>query len=432
MAKLTWALLALVLLASLPPAAAKAEPSRVVNDFADLRGDVILAGRDTDRLVERPSMDVVRVQQALEGRTVTLTLSFAGVVGEPDLSLSVLSSMGSRLGEGANWDMRWGFNGTAPASTTAMTTVGGIGSINVTATNESERFVMRFDLPEAATCFSAHTIHLHRKVSNAEYDEWVYPVADPCDANDRLDGAQGACPPALAKVDMNATLTDERDDVRKTDAFGQPGAVEAGHARLDIVGATSRREGDRVVQTVTLGAPRNETGELKVTVVSRFAGGQDRDEDPEHAVLARYWRFQNISQPDRVEGELVDGDAGEQDKVDAPVALQVDGATFTFSWCASLVPADAACWGVEVEVESRPTIFAGGHADVARAAVDPCLGAAGAVATPTPPTEASPDEEPVEEEPVEDEGEAQETPMGALPALGGLLVALALARRLSR
>lgn len=266
------------------------------------------------------------------------------------------------------------------------------------------------------------------RTSDAEYTDWISPEPSPCDPDALLDGAQAECAAVDAPSGEDpvvADFADAADDARASTLMEPEGDV-VDKPQYDITHVTSEREGDRIVQTVTVAAPRDATQEIKLRVVNRLDADRDGEGEATYAVVPFYWRFNNGTQQDRSYGELLhDGTENE-----FATELDVVEGTYTFSWCASLLPDDARCLGIEVVAEA-PAYFGTGVRDVARPAVDPCLGAGEA----TPPTsdadEEPTDEEPVDEEPMDgetDEGEAESPGLGVLAVLAAL-GAIALFRR---
>lgn len=423
--------LTLLLLAAAPtPAAAAPEATFDMQDPAD---DILVRPEDGgDHVGSRPAIDLTRFRQGLDGDVLVIELDFAGDVGEPGMSLEVLLNAGRSIGEGASFAVRWDGEGSPPATASTFHTAGGtVGQANMTLAVEGQTLLLRIDgLPIAdLECVGPSIITTGVRAADGEYTDYYAPHPLPCAEDARFDGARGACDAVAAPDEdpLAVTIDDAEEDVVAVDAFGRESGDASDHGMYDIVAFESAREGDRIVQTVTLGEPRTPHDEIKVEVINRLSGGQDRDQDPEHAVVVQYWRFANASQSDRVEGTLLSPDGTE-----APfyVELESEGAALTLSWCASLLPEDPACIGIEVEA-TRVNFLAGGVRDDARAAVDPCLGAASAEGETPPPA----DDEPVDEgeEPVdgeEDAGEQNESPgFGLLAGLVAVGLALALVPR---
>lgn len=435
--RLLRSLLALLLLTALLPLPAAAKAA-VLLDVEDPPEDVIVDPRSgSTHTGTRPSLDMLRVQQRAEENDIVLTVTFAGSVGEPNADLDVLATVSNTggFGEQVIFGAEWDAQGKPPASVKATALVlGSMRDVNATFAVEGNDLVMRVTgLPPETPCFTAHTISMGVVLRDAEYTDWFYPPVSTCDQNDRLDGAQGACPPAAApsgKDPVAVTQDDAKGDVRATDAFGREAGTARDEPMYDITKFESRREGDRIVQTVTFaGEPRNASRELKLEIVNRIAGDQDRDQDPEGALVVRYWRFANGSLADRIEGEHV-GASDSQDDVKFAVSFDPEASTLTLSWCASLIPKDAPCFSIEVEA-GVSAVFSGGLRDTARPVVDTCALAPPPGAT-TPPT--SGEDEPTDEEAVDEEdgaGEKESPGPGALLVLAAAGLALA-SRRLNR
>lgn len=419
------ALAALALLLPLAPFAAAQGPS-IQLDLQDLPEDVIISPeRGTDSSGARASIDVLRYKQSVEGDDAIVELVFAGVPGEPSAIFDAVGQMGERIGQGFMFSVRWDAQGQPAPTTQVSYTIGSVGSAEGTVEAGATSLRVRFPLPAEATCMSMLG-SVRVRTDDAEYTDWISPQPSPCDPDALLDGAQGECASVDAPAGADPVVADFADaegDVRTTTMIEPEGDVVE-RPQYDITKVTSRRDGDRIVQSVTLAAPRTAEGEILIRVSNRLDADRDGQGAATYAVVPLYWRFYNGSQQDRSHGEFIHDDA----KDEFATELDVEGSTYTFMWCASLIPDDARCFGIEVTAE-RLAYFGEGVRDVARPAIDACAGAGAA----TPPTTSPADEEPVDEEPTEEdeepgEGEAESPGLGAL-ALLAALGALALLRR---
>lgn len=422
------ALAALALLLPLAPFAAAQGPS-IQLDLQDLPEDIVIDpdGSGESSTGARASIDVLRYKQSAEGGDAVVELVFAGTPGEPNAVFDAVGQMGERIGQGFMFAVRWDAQGQPAATTQVSYTIGSTGSAEGTVEADATSLRVRFPLPAEATCMSMLG-SLRIRTSDAEYTDWISPEPSPCDPDALLDGAQAECAAVEAPSGQDpvaADFADAEDDVRATSMMEPEGDV-VDRPQYDITRVTSGREGDRIVQTVTLAAPRDATQELKLRVVNRLDADRDGEGDATYAVVPFYWRFSNGSQQDRSYGELLHDDT----KNEFATELDIAESTYTFSWCASLLPDDARCFGVEVIAEA-PAYFGIGVRDVARPAVDPCLGAGAATPPTSSPDEETPtDEEPVDEEPTDggEEGEAESPGLGVL-ALLAALGAMAVFRR---
>lgn len=426
MARLLFALVAAILLVPLFPIAS-AQASRFALDVQDLPEDIIVSPESGDDFTgARQEIDVVRYVQRVEGEDAVIELVFAGTPGEAGAVFDSVGALGSSPGEGFLLSFRWDAPGSVPATAPISFTVGEMGTAEATLAIEGSTLRITFPLPAAATCMGI-LADIGVRTSDAEYTEWISPQPNPCDETARLDGAQGDCPPAAAPSGVDpvvADFTDEEGDVRRTTLFGEDGEVEAGHESFDITHVTSRRDGDRIVQVVTFAGPRNGSQELRIQVFNRLDGQRDGQGEPEFALVPLYWRFAEGSQQDRSYGEFRTSESS----ADFATELDIAQSTYTFSWCASLIPADARCFGIEV-VASHVTFGTPGIRERASPADDPCALAGGATPTPEGADEAPAGEE-TEGEPegAGEEGANDSPGLGAF-ALLGALAALAIFRR---
>lgn len=408
---------ALLLLPAVPAAAAQDAAARIALDVQDLPGDIIVDPRSGPSSVgEREGIDLVRYRQRVVGDDVVMELVFRSTPGEPNASFSAVGQMGERVGQGYLVGLRWNAQGEVPETAEVSYTIGSTPTAQANVTVEGSTVRLRFPLPAEATCMSL-LASVEVRAGDVEYVDWLSPEPDPCHADDLLAGAQGACPPAPAPAGRDPVaveIEDEADDVRSVSMMDAEGAPVDGPT-YDIRRVTSAREGDRVVQTVTMGAPREPSEELRIRVVNRLDDERTNGEAT-FALTPLYWRFHNGSQQDRSHGEF------DRDGVTADFAtqLEIEEATYTFSWCASLIPDDARCFGIEVIAE-RVAYLGTGVRDVASATPDLCALAGHAPDDVTPPPA---DEEPTGDELAEDEaptGEEAETPfVGLAPLLLGL------------
>ncbi|HET6405090.1 MAG TPA: hypothetical protein VFH78_10620 [Candidatus Thermoplasmatota archaeon] len=429
----TLPLLAALLVTSFAPLAqAQGDTSRIELDVQDLPEDIIVDPRQGPSYVgARDTIDVVRYVQRVEGSDVILEMTFAAGPGEPRAVIDFIGQMGPQVGQGFLLEASWDASGALPASADISYTIGAMRTTTATVETEGRTVRFTFPLPPEATCMTVSG-SVQVRVGDIEYSDWISPDVSPCQPQNRLDGAQGDCPPATTTVDVAGSFEDARGDVRSVDARGLDSDVVPGEGQHDITSVSTRRDGDRVVQTVTLAEPRNASRELKLQVYGHVSADRDAYERPEDALIAQYWRFANGSQQDRSHGEFTSNLGGGK----FPVELSVEGSTYTFSWCASLLPANARCFSVEVVV-TEGGAFLPRLRDVAAPPRDACAGVATFSPSPaTRPTVAatttSADEEMVDEEEPADEEPANETPGLALVALLGAVALVARARRLTR
>ena len=418
-------MLALLVLAIVPAAAA--EPTSL--EAQDLPEDIIIdprQGDDEPSIGARPTIDVVRYRQEIAGDRAVVELDFAAPPGEPNTVVDVIGSLGSGLGEGYMFSFRWDQAGELPERASATYTVGSAADPGVDIEAEGRTLRMTLPVPAEATCFG-FSASIRVLAADVEYTEWLAPPSG-CLETERLDGAAAPCAATQAPSGadpLRATLEDAADDVRRVAGTGVEGDVDRQAPGLyDITRVESRRDGAQIVQVVTLAEPRDPSSEVLLQVFTRTGEGTNADGEPDEAIVVRYWRFANGSQTDRAEGEVrADGE-----ETRFPIELDVEGATYTFRWCASILPTTPVC-SIEASAGAL-TFLSGGWRDTARPTLDACAGRAPTAPATTPPEDDG--EAPVEgEEPVGEgeEGGESATPGAPLALLLLAAVALALLRR---
>lgn len=367
--------LALALPTLLAPATAASEP-HFDYDVADPLGDVLRAVRhpDTRELVERPGMDVTRVASRIDGDLVVQELTMAGTPGEPKLRMEVVTFLAGSAEGQLRVPVAFGDGGEAPATASGFIVAKGVVKdveMDVAVAGNTLRLSMpAAELPDGIDCFHT-TANLDLRGSDgAEYSEYVYPMPDLCNRPDAYrDGIDGTCPPAAAPDGDDPFVHDMEDDANDVKQKSYLGEEEVENASVDVTTFTSRRVGDRIVQTVTTAAPLPE-GTLKVSVANRVDGENA-------AFTATLLQFARHDPTPRAEGKADTG-ASERDFL---VDVERDGSAITLSFCASVIPADAPCFSPLVTVAATPT-FGTSVEDTLAPAKDACAGKDAATTSP--------------------------------------------------
>lgn len=340
-------ILLLALTLNAVPAVAGQEAPLLV-DVPDATGDV--SGKLPDRsdgYVDEPGIDVTRFVVDLRGDEVIVRYDTAGA---PVVEGTEVVFTARYRVEGLS---EFGIHFTWDSDGNPSTTLGTLQDrdreeiFEPSFTKGADSVTLSFPsdlLPEDTECLDAYVY-----VSNGQSMDSAGVPVDGCGGSEpRLDGVDGSCPaPTLpADVKTDWSFTDPAGDAEHVTVdymTGKESREPTDDPTIDVVGVTSKREGDRIVQTVTLAQDLTAEAEFSVRVENALAGG------------GRYlvWDM-SVSGPgtgigaDSVDAYFTDDPA--EPGTYAPVFAERSGPrTVTVEFCASLIPADAVCFAPDAK-----------------------------------------------------------------------------------